>query len=254
MSRNLKLTVRYDGSAYHGWQYQPNCITVEEQMKKACRQILGEDVKIQSCSRTDTGVHANMFCCNFTTQCQRDEDKIILGLNAVLPENIAVYGCEEVAPSFHARYSCVSKEYIYKIWNGKQRNPFLISYALHYPRKIDEKFLDGQAKAFIGTHDFAAFCASGSSVQSTVRTVYECGVERDGDTVIFRVRGNGFLYNMVRIMVGTLLDINDGKIPADTIDDIILSANRERAGITAKPQGLYLNKIFYEKEGADDEE
>lgn len=245
--RNLKLTLRYDGSVFHGWQFQPNCVTVEEELKKACFQILREEVKIQSCSRTDAGVHANMFCCNFKTNCERENSKIMVGLNAVLPESVAVYACDDVSDDFHARYSCKGKEYIYKIWNERQRNPFYNKYALHYPRKLDVALLDKAAKAFVGEHDFAALCSSGSSVLSTVRTVYDCSVEKENELVIFKVRGNGFLYNMVRIMVGTLLEVNDGKIPADSISDIINSKKRERSGITAPPQGLYLNRVFYEE-------
>lgn len=250
--RNLRLTLRYDGAAFHGWQFQPNCITVEEEVKKACSRILGEDVTLHSCSRTDAGVHANMFCCNFKTEKDREPDKLIFGLNAVLPESVSVYGCDEMPLDFHSRYDCKGKEYIYIIRNEKQRNPFFRDRAFHYPFKLDEKKLDEQAKSFIGTHDFAAFCSSGSTVKSTVRTVFDCGVRRDGENVIFFVKGNGFLYNMVRIMVGTLLDINEGKIPCDTIPDIILSKDRSHAGITAKPQGLYLNHVYY-KDGEFDE-
>lgn len=246
--RTIKLTLRYDGSAFHGWQFQPNCITVEEEMKKALFQILREDIKIQSCSRTDTGVHANMFCCSFRTESERPCDKIILGLNAVLPETVAVYGCEDVPEDFHARYSCVGKEYIYKIWNGKERNPFMRNYALHFPRKLDEQLLDKASKDFIGTYDFSSFCASGATVQSKVRTVFDASVKREGDFVVFSVTGDGFLYNMVRIMVGTLLDISDGRIEKDKIKDIIKSENREKAGKTASPVGLYLNRVFYNKE------
>lgn len=245
MERNLKLTLRYDGSAFHGWQFQPNCITVEEELKKACFRILGEQVKIQSCSRTDAGVHANMFCCNFKTLSQRDADKIMLGLNAVLPETVAVYGCEEVPSRFHARYDCKGKEYIYKIYNGRQRNPFYNKYALHFPRSLDEKMLDAQAKQFVGTYDFSSFCASGSTVKSTERTIYECKVMREDDLVTFSVTGNGFLYNMVRIMVGTLLDVSDGKIEKDTVKQIIEAKDREKAGVTATACGLYLNNVFY---------
>lgn len=246
--RTIKLTLRYDGSAFHGWQFQPNCITVEEEMKKALFQILREDIKLQSCSRTDTGVHANMFCLSFRTETDRACDKIISGLNAVLPETVAVYGCEDVSEDFHARYSCVGKEYIYKIWNGKERNPFVRSHALHYPRRLDEVMLNRQARDFTGTYDFSSFCASGATVQSKVRTVFDASVIREGDFVVFKVTGNGFLYNMVRIMVGTLLDINDGKIEKDKIKAIIESKNRENAGKTAPPEGLYLNRVFYNKE------
>ena len=244
--RNIRLTLKYDGSAFHGWQFQPNCITVEEELKKACERILGEKVKLHSCSRTDTGVHANMFCCNFKTESDRTTDKLISGLNAVLPETVCVYAADEMPLDFHSRYDCKGKEYVYIIWNAKYRNPFLRGRALHYPFELDEKLLDTQAKAFIGTHDFSAFCASGSSVQNKVRTIYDCSVKRDGEKVIFTVKGDGFLYNMVRIMLGTLLDINEGKIAKDTIPDIILSCKRERAGVTAKPQGLYLNHVYYE--------
>lgn len=245
--RNLLLTLRYDGSGFHGWQYQPNCRTVEDELKKAITTILGEEVSLQSCSRTDAGVHANMFCCNFRTDCMRPTDKIILGLNAVLPEDVAVYGCEEKPDGFHARYDCTGKEYIYKIWNGKQRNPFCNGYALHFVRRLDEELLDEKAKDFIGIYDFSSFCASGCTVKSTVRTVYDCKVSRQGDTVLFSVTGNGFLYNMVRIMVGTLLDVADGKI-TQPITDIILAADRNQAGITASACGLYLNRVFYGKE------
>lgn len=252
MKRNLKLSLRYDGSAFHGWQFQPNCISVEQELKNACRRILGEDVKIQSCSRTDAGVHANMFCCNFKTECMRENDKIVRGLNAVLPETVAVFAAEDVPRDFHARYDCAGKEYIYKIYNGRQRNPFYNKYALHFPRRLDEEFLCENAGQFVGTHDFSSFCASGCSVKSTVRTVFDCKVKRDGELVTFYVTGDGFLYNMVRIMVGTLLDIGDGKIEPFTIPEIIQSKDRGRAGITAAPCGLYLNRVFYERSEIDD--
>lgn len=244
-SRNLLLTLRYDGSSFHGWQFQPNCRTVEDELKKAITRILGEEAKLQSCSRTDAGVHANMFCCNFRTEAKRPTDKIILGLNAVLPEDIAVYGCEEKEADFHARYDCKGKEYVYKIWNGTQRNPFLNGYALHFPQPIDEEKLNEFASEFVGTYDFSSFCASGCTVKSMTRTVYDCSVRRDGELVLFSVHGDGFLYNMVRIMVGTLLDLHDGKIK-ESVKSIIASKDRNRAGITAPACGLYLNKVFYE--------
>ncbi len=246
MSRNIKLTLRYDGSSFHGWQYQPNCISVEQVLKQACKQILGEDVKLQSCSRTDAGVHANMFCCNFHTQNARSNEKLLLGLNAVLPPSVAVYEAEDVSEDFHARYSCKGKEYIYKIWNEKYRNPFYEKYALHYPYELDTEEMNNQAKDFIGTHDFSAFCASGCTVKSMVRTIYSASVMQENDLIVFHVHGDGFLYNMVRIMVGTLLDINSGRIDKGSISYIIGSGSREKAGITAPACGLYLNKVFYE--------
>lgn len=243
--RNLLLTISFDGTAYHGWQVQDNAVTVQQTLQDALEHICSKRDNIVGCSRTDAGVHANMYCCNVRTESTIDCKKLVGALNAVLPEDIAALDCTEVDYDFHARYDCKSKEYIYKIWNSPNKNPFLYNYSLHYKYPLDEKFLDRQAKAFIGTHKFDSFCASGSSVEDTERTVMNASVEREGDAVIFRVEANGFLYNMVRIMVGTLIDISRGKIPADSIDRIIQAGNRSAAGYTAPPHGLYLNKINY---------
>lgn len=245
MEKNVKLLITYDGTDYHGWQMQENAITVQECVARAAEKIFAQKISVNGCSRTDSGVHANEFCCNFRFDGERAEDKIILGMNSQLPEDIRVFSCEYTDIDFHARFDCKGKEYIYKVWNGKTGNPFMQRYSLFYPYSLDEKLLDRQAKDFIGTHDFAAFCAAGSIVKDTVRTVKDFSVKREGDLVTFSVTGDGFLYNMVRIMVGTLLYINAGKIPADTIPDIILSKDRVRAGITVRPEGLYLNKVFY---------
>ena len=247
--RNIKLIIQYDGAAFHGFQQQPNGDTVEAQLKAAVSRILGEQVVIYGCSRTDAGVHANAFCCNFHTQSDRPCSLLQRGLNAVLPPQIAVLSCEEVSLSFHARYDCKGKEYIYRIWNGQTRNPFLLDRALFYPQKLDVPMLHAQAAQFVGTHDFAAFCASGASVKTTERTIYQSKLERDGDLVTFTVCGNGFLYNMVRIMVGTLLDIQRGKLEPDSIPAILQSRSRERAGVTAPGEGLFLNRVFYQEGG-----
>ena len=247
--RNIKLILQYDGAAFHGFQQQPNGDTVEARLKDSILRILGEQATVYGCSRTDAGVHANAFCCNFKTASDRPCDLLQRGLNAVLPEQIAVLSCEEVPLDFHARYDCRGKEYIYQIWNGKTRNPFLLDRALFYPFALDVPMLNVQAKQFVGTHDFAAFCASGASVKSTERTIYRCKLERQDDLVTFTVCGNGFLYNMVRIMVGTLLDIQRGKIAPDSIASILQSRSRDNAGVTAPPQGLYLNRVFYQTGG-----
>ena len=243
--RNLLLTISFDGSAYHGWQVQDNAVTVQQILQDALEHICGKRDNIVGCSRTDAGVHANMYCCNIRTESEIDCKKLVGALNAVLPRDIAAMDCREVDYEFHARYDCKSKEYIYKIWNSPNKNPFLYNYSLHYKYPLDEKFLDAQAKAFIGTYHFDSFCAAGSSVADTERTVKNASVEREGDMVIFRVEADGFLYNMVRIMTGTLIDISRGKIPADSIGAIIESRNRFAAGHTAPAHGLYLNKIFY---------
>lgn len=245
MARNIKLTLMYDGSEFHGYQFQPGLVTVEGELKRAIQRILGEEAKLVSCSRTDAGVHANEFCCNFKTNSDRENEKLLRGLNAVLPFGVAVKLCEDVPESFHARYDCLGKEYIYKIWNSKTRNPFLEKRAYHYPFALDCESLDKAAKDFVGTYDFKAFCAAGSTVKTTERTVFDCGMKREDELVTFFVRGNGFLYNMVRIMVGTLISLGEGKLKEDSIKKIILSKNREEAGVTAPPDGLYLNKVFY---------
>ncbi len=244
--RNILLKICFDGTAYHGWQVQENAVTVQQTLQNAWTRICGNRDNVVGCSRTDAGVHANMYCCNIRTECETTCDKLITGLNAVLPDDIAVIDCAEVPFDFHARYDCKSKEYIYKIWNSDIKSPFLYKHTLHYKYRLDENLLNEQAKDFIGTYDYKAFCSSGSSVEDTVRTVYSASVERNGDTVVFRVEADGFLYNMVRIMVGTLLDISSSKIQKNSIKNIILSGKRENAGLTVKPEGLYLNKINYE--------
>jgi len=243
--RNLLLTISFDGTAYHGWQVQENAVTVQQTLQDALEHICSKRDNIVGCSRTDAGVHANMYCCNIRTESTIECSKLVGALNAVLPRDIAALSCEEVDYDFHARYDCKSKEYIYKIWNSPNKNPFLYNHSLHYKYPIDAEFLSCQAKGFIGTYHFDAFCASGSSVEDTERTVMNASVEREGDMVIFRVEADGFLYNMVRIMAGTLIDISRGKIPADSIKEIILSGNRDEAGYTAPAHGLYLNKIHY---------
>lgn len=245
MMRNLLLTIRFDGTAYHGWQVQENAVTVQQTLQDAFARICQSRDNVTGCSRTDSGVHANMYCCNIRTENTIECDKLVTAMNAVLPDDIAVINCCEVDYDFHARYDCRSKEYIYQIWNSANKNPFLGRYSLQHKYPLDEKMLDAQAKQYIGTYDFKAFCSAGSSVEDTVRTVKSAGVERNGDMVTFRVEADGFLYNMVRIMVGTLLDISAGKIEKDSIKDILASGDRNRAGCTARPEGLFLNKIYY---------
>ncbi len=243
--RNILLTISFDGTAYHGWQVQDNALTVQQTLQDALEQICSRRDNVVGCSRTDAGVHANMYCCNIRTEHPIACDKLVGALNAVLPRDIAALDCKEVDFDFHARYDCKSKEYIYRIWNSPNKNPFLYNYSLHYKYPLDEEFLCSQAKQFIGTYDFSSFCAAGSSVEDTVRTVKNASVERNGDEVIFRVEANGFLYNMVRIMTGTLIDIARGKIPENSIPQIIEAKNRFAAGYTAPARGLYLNKIHY---------
>lgn len=244
--RNILLTISYKGTNYHGFQVQENALTVEEVLQKAVETLLREKVEIKGCSRTDAGVHANMYCVSFKTESDMECEHIRHSLDALLPSDIAAVDCEEVSDDFHARYSCKAKRYIYKIWNAPYMSPFYEGMALHYKEPIDEDFLDAVCTDFIGKHDFSAFTGSKNEQEDCTREIYNCEVTRDGDLVTFSVTGNGFLYNMVRIMVGTLLFINEGKIEADQIPDIIESGNRQLAGKTARPEGLYLDYVFYE--------
>ena len=242
---NLLITISYDGSSYHGWQVQKNAVTVQEVVQRAVERVFCESVDIKGCSRTDSGVHANKYCLSFKTSKDRDNEKVVLALNTYLPKDIAVLSCKRVGEDFHARYNVKSKQYIYKLYNGKIRNPFYEKYAFHYRYPIDADYLNREAQAFVGTFDYSAFCSAHSSVEDTVRTVKAFSVERDGDFVYFKVEADGFLYNMVRIMVGTLLFVSEGKIKSGELADIIQSKNRKRSGKTAPAQGLYLNEIYY---------
>ena len=243
--RNLLLRLMYDGASYHGWQVQPNGITVQEALQNAVEQILGVRENVTGCSRTDAGVHANDFCCNIRTENPIDCYRLQGALNAVLPESISVKSVSEVPLDFHARYICVTKQYVYMVWNASYKNPFLVDRAWHYKNKLDADFLNEQAQAYVGTHDFNAFCSSGSTVEDTVRTVKAFSVTRNCEEVIFTVEADGFLYNMVRIMVGSLIEISENKIEKDKLGDIIENKDRTLAGRTAPPQGLYLNRVNY---------
>ncbi len=243
--RNLLLTISYDGSAYHGWQVQDNAVTVQEVFQSAVKKVFLDDIDIKGCSRTDSGVHANNFCLSFKTDKDIPCENIIMALNTYLPKDIAVLSCVEKSEAFHARYDVKTKQYVYKVYNGKIRNPFLDKYAFHYRFPLDADYLNREAQVFCGTLDFAGFCSAHSGVEDTVRTVKAFSVKREGDMVYFTVEADGFLYNMVRIMVGTLLFVSEGKIKKGELSEVIESKNRKRAGKTAPPQGLYLNKVNY---------
>ncbi len=246
MDRNLLLTIAFDGSFYHGYQIQQNAVTVQEVFQNALYKIIGNNADVKGCSRTDSGVHANMYCISIKTDRDIPTKRLVGALNHFLPDSIAALSCKEVDMDFHARYSCVKKQYIYRIWNREEKNPFLANRALHYWYKMDEKMLNEEAKAFIGTHDFTSFCTRDERVLlDATRTMFDCSVKRVGDEVIFSVCGDGFLYNMVRIMVGTLLKIQQGKIERGQIPFIIKAKDRMEAGPKAPPQGLYLDKVFY---------
>ena len=245
--QRIMLTLRYDGTAYHGWQVQPNGVTVQQVLQDAIQAVTGVRSGVIGCSRTDAGVHADMFCCTFDTDSSLRGNKLCSALNYHLPHDVAVYAAEEVAEDFHPRYHAAGKRYVYRIWNGRQRHPLYERYALHRNQPLDVELLNRAAADFVGYHDFAAFCGAGSDVQGTTcRTIRACAVERRGDLVLFTVEGDGFLYNMVRIMVGTLLEIGSGRAAADCIPAILEGKDRSCAGPTAPAQGLCLMQVFYE--------
>lgn len=242
--RKLKVGMAFRGTAYHGYQRQDNASSVQETVECALTKLLKEQVTIFGCSRTDAGVHASSFCFHLVTANRIPCEGFVRGLNTLLPGDIAIQSCEEAPEDFHARFDAKGKEYIYKIWTG-ERNPFLENLALHHPFPVDVELLQTAAESLVGEHDFAAFCGASSTVKSTVRTIYGIQVRREGKMVEISVCGNGFLYNMVRIVAGTLLYVGEGKIAPGELPGILASRDRTRAGITAPPHGLYLNRVWY---------
>lgn len=236
----------YDGSRYHGWQIQNNALSVQEVFQKALFSVIGHNADIKGCSRTDAGVHANMYCVSFRTEHRIPCERLAAALNHFLPADIAVMKAEEVDDDFHARYSCKGKEYIYKIWNSDIRNPFLNGYALHYWYRLDLNKMNEAAGHMLGRHDFTSFCTLDNREKGDFhRTVGNIGFSREGSLVTFTIEADGFLYNMVRIIVGTMLYVAQDKISPDDIPEILRKENRLCAGPTAPPQGLYLNRVIY---------
>lgn len=244
--RNLKITISYDGKDLHGWQIQNNALTVQECFQNALKSVVGHTPDIKGCSRTDTGVHAKMYVISMKTEHKITCERLKAALNRYLPLSIAVNDVCEVDEDFHARYSAKGKRYVYKILNTQVRDPFCEGYALHYRYPIDVEMLNRAAQDYVGTHDFTSFCTLDKREKGDfTRTVQSFSVKRDGDFVYMTVQADGFLYNMVRIMVGTLLKIQQGKLSADSIPDIIKAENRKEAGPTAPACGLYLDEVIY---------
>lgn len=246
---NIKLDLQYDGTAYHGWQIQKNAVTVQETVKEAIKKITGEDVTVTGCGRTDTGVHAKHYACNFHTHANIPTDRYPHALNANLPDDIVCFGAAEVSDDFHANKSAVGKRYVYKILNRTFPDAVMCRYAWHYKYPLDVEKMQRAAKAFVGEHDFIGFASSGFTVKTTVREIYSLDVTRENDIITIDIHGNGFLYNMVRIIAGTLVFAGSGKINPEDMADIIESKDRDRAGITAPPEGLCLWEVYYGDEG-----
>ena len=246
MQRNLLLKLAYDGTRYHGWQIQENAVTVQQVFQEALCKVTGRQEDLKACSRTDTGVHAREFCVSLKTESPIPEERLVAALNHYLPQDMAVRSCQRVGEDFHARYSCKGKEYCYEIWNHPVREPFLAGRALHYWYPIDEALLDQAARHYLGSHDFSSFCTLDKRERGDLtRRVFTSRVERRGDLVVFTVGADGFLYNMVRIMAGTLLRVQQGKFSPEDIPGILEAKDRKAAGPTAPACGLYLNRVFY---------
>ena len=244
--RNIALRLRYDGSAYHGWQRQAGLPTVQQTVEDAIAKILGTSVHVTGCGRTDAGVHALRYCANFRSDCTIPIEKVPLALNARLPGDIAVTDAVEVEEGFNAIGSCIKKEYIYKIHNSNIRDPFLKDRVCFYPQRLDMGQFSRAAAAFEGTHDFKAVRSVGTETKTTVRTVYWCRAEKEGDIITVSICADGFLYNMCRAMVGTMVYASYGKLRPEDIPALLEKGDRRLTGPTMPPQGLYLNRVWYD--------
>ncbi|SHI18972.1 tRNA pseudouridine(38-40) synthase TruA [Sporanaerobacter acetigenes] len=243
--KNIKLTIEYDGTNYFGWQVQPEVSSVQGEIKKAIKILTNEDIDLTGAGRTDRKVHARGQVANFMTNSSIPAEKFSYAINKYLPQDISIVKSEEVDINFHSRYDAIGKEYRYLIYNTHIRSSLLRNYTYHVPYNLDFKKMDIAKDFFLGTHDFSAFMSTGSSIENTVRTIYAVSLCQKNNIICFEVQGNGFLYNMVRIMVGTLIDVGSGKIRPESIPIILESKDRKKAGHTAKPQGLYLEKVYY---------
>lgn len=243
--RNIKLTIEYDGSDFNGWQKQPNKLNIQGEIEKAICNITKEQVELIGSGRTDAGVHALAQVANFKTSSNISIDKIPLAINSQLKNSIIIKDAQEVEERFHSRYNAKRKTYRYIINNSKCGTALYRNFEYCFPMKLDVEKMKKAAKYFEGEHDFKGFKSSGTSGKNSVRTIYKAIVKQDGERIIIELTGNGFLYNMVRIISGTLLEVGIGKIKLEEIPEIIESKNRQRAGKTLPPHGLYLVKVNY---------
>ncbi len=243
--KRVLLTIAYDGTDYHGWQVQKNAVTVQQVLCEAVNKMLGKAHEVVGTSRTDAGVHARQFTCHIDCDENIPETAFVRGLNSLLPPDIAVLDCKQIPNDFHVRYNAKGKTYRYYIYNSSNKDPFKSRYSWQIERPLDIDKMNEFGKKIIGTHDFFAFSSSGRTVDDTVRTVSECYFERKNDDIVLTVSADGFLYNMVRIIVGTAVAVSDGRINQKDIPEILNSKMRDKAGITAPPQGLFLEKVHY---------
>ena len=244
--RHIRLIISYDGTNYVGWQVQPNGVSVQALLEKALYELTDETIRVEGSGRTDSGVHAKAQVAHFDTNARMDAGKFAVAMNMHLPPDIRVLYSEECDPSFHARFSAKRKQYAYTVQLGAHADVFHRLTSLHLHYMPDEAAMQRAAQAVLGTHDFNAFKCAGSSMENTVRTVTRSDWTREGNLLIYSVEGNGFLYNMVRILVGTMLEIGSGKRPETDMQKAIESGRRSDAGATAPAHGLCLERVIYD--------
>ena len=244
--RNIKMTIRYDGSRYKGFQrLKDNDMTIQGKIEDVLSKMADENIEIIGSGRTDMGVHAYGQVANFKTNSNLSIDKIKSYLYEYLPKDIVITNLEEVDERFHSRYNVKSKVYLYKIYDNKFHDPFLRRYTTHIPKKLDIELMKDASKYFIGEHDFTSFASSKSKKKSNVRTIYSINIKEDNDLIEIYFEGNGFLYNMVRIMTGALIDVGHKKISPEDIKKMIKEKDRTKSSDTALAKGLYLYKVNY---------
>lgn len=246
--RNIKAVIQYDGSRYYGFQAQldpDNLPTVQETVEEAISGLLKEPITVHSAGRTDRGVHALGQVVHFFTESRIPTEKLAAAVNHHLPKEVYMLSAEDVPMEFHARKSALGKQYQYRVWNSENHTVFGNQYFYHYPGQLDDEKMLLACSMLEGTHNYMGFCSAGCSVKSFERTVYRMTMRRDGENILFNVYGNGFLYNMVRIMVGTVLDIGLGRKDLECITKAFDTLDRHQSGRTAPAGGLYLKKVFY---------
>ena len=246
--RNIVIEMCYDGTLYHGFQTQKNGITVQETVEKALSKLTGEKITIYGCGRTDAGVHALKYYFNFKTQSTIPADRFVYASRPFLPDDIVFKKSFEEESEFHSRYCIVEKTYMYRILNSEHCNPFYRNYSYFYPVKLDVTKMRKASQAIVGKKDFKCFMASGGQVKSTVRTIKSLEIRENGEFIEIYITADGFLYNMVRIITGTLIYAGLGKLTYDDIEKAIEEKERTEVGVTVPPQGLFMYDIKYGKE------
>ena len=243
--RRIRTIISYDGTDYVGWQTQNNGVAVQEVVEQAIFEVTRERTSLQGSGRTDSGVHARAQVAHFDTEARMTADKFAIALNTHLPTDIRVLYSEEADPEFHARFSAKEKQYRYFVQTGPHADVFARKYALHAYMPLNLEIMNEAAARVVGTHDFSAFMSTGREVESAVRTISLSRWEKQGKFLVYSVQGNGFLYNMVRILVGTMVGMGSGRIPADSMEKALTTLSRKDAGPTAPPHGLVLWQVKY---------